>query len=673
MRLSNLKINVNDLHGVGKNTSQLLSKLGIINIGELLTYFPRAYEDRQTKRSFNQLETGKAINTQITVTGKEFFGFGKKRTLKIFVTDDTGTASLVCFGRSFLDKQIHIDEQYYLYGQFTIKYGELQCSSFELEPVTDKPKNFGKILPLYSLSEGLSQKTLRKLVKQALDLYGKSLEEELPQSILSKNNLLNNSIALKYIHFPNNWQQYEQARNSLAYLELFNIQLKAALDRFNRRNLKQKAIKSKNKLQEQLIDSLPFSLTPDQSQAIQDINNDISTPHPMYRLIQGEVGSGKTLVAFLSALNAIEQGYQVAFMAPTELLAKQHGENASQLLMPLGIRIAFMSGKLKIKQRSILLEKLKSGEIDLLIGTHALFSSDVQFKSLRLVIVDEQHRFGVEQRKELAAKGHNPDVLLMTATPIPRSLALTAFGNLDISTIQTMPMGRKRIETHLSKQDSEQKVYDFIKKELASGHQAYFVYPLIDQSEKLDLLDAESMYIKLQSEFAPYHCGLIHSKIQEDLKTQTMKEFQENKIQILVATSVVEVGVDVPNATCIVIVHAERFGLSTLHQLRGRVGRSELQSYAFLIYSTPLSEEAKQRLKIMKETNDGFRISQEDMAIRGPGDITGVRQSGFMNFVIADITVDGDLLIKARDDANSIIKEDPDLENPDNYCLKWIQ
>ena len=393
----------------------------------------------------------------------------------------------------------------------------------------------------------------------------------------------------------------------------------------------------------------------------------------MARLLQGDVGSGKTLVAFLSAISVIEAGFQCALMAPTELLALQHAENATKLLDPLGIRVAFLTANIRASGRTRLLQELAEGRIDFVVGTHALFSSDVTYKNLRYVVIDEQHRFGVSQRQALSQKGQATDLLLMSATPIPRTLALTAFGDLKTSVIRTMPEGRRPIVTHTAKQGNQAKVYEFVRHELKAGHQAYFVYPLIESSEALDLKDAQTMAGYLSREVFPeYTAALIHSKVDDDEKCRVMEDFASGKIQILVATSVVEVGVDVANATCMVIEHAERFGLSALHQLRGRVGRSTLASYCFLIYSENLTDDGRQRLKVLMETTDGFRIAEEDLKLRGPGDLAGVKQSGYLRLRFADLGRDYELLVQVRDDVEAVFQADPSLLSLENAGLRRL-
>ncbi|MEW5816363.1 MAG: ATP-dependent DNA helicase RecG, partial [Spirochaetota bacterium] len=639
------------LKGVGPAAVSGFQKLQISTIAQLLLHYPRDYEDHKTiaplpstgmelygfpgvkKLKAGRLQTGSIqVNTIAEVTSHSYFGLRKKRTLKVSVKDSSGTGELLCFGRNFLAQKLIPGNKYYLYGTFQYNYGELQSSAFEVEHFGNEPENFGKILPVYSLAGNLTQGIVRRAVKQALREFGKYLEDELPQALIVENKLLKKQTAIQNIHFPESMEKLETSRLTLIYEELLYLQLIVLRRAFRRQSQKRPKRNFSDLLQRKLIQRLPYTLTPDQEKTLIEIMKDISSTKPMARLLQGDVGSGKTLVAFLASLPFVEAGIQAAFMAPTELLARQHAENGMKLLEPLGIKIAFLTGNVENRGRTFVLEALAAGDINLVIGTHALFTEAVRFKNLGLVIVDEQHRFGVLQRLNLMSKGDLPDLLLMTATPIPRTLALTAFGDLDISTIKTMPPGRKPVKTHLAVMGKEEKVYTWVRNELQKGRQAYFVYPLIEQSEKMSLKDAESMYEHLKTEIFPdFSIGLIHSRKPEEEIETTMGNFITGELKILVATTVVEVGVDVPNATCMVIEHAERFGLSALHQLRGRIGRGEHQSYAFLVYGTSLTEEAKQRLKVMKESNDGFYIANEDLKIRGPGEIIGTRQSGFFN------------------------------------------
>jgi ATP-dependent DNA helicase RecG len=649
-----------------------MASLGIVSIKDLLLHVPREYEDRSSTVPLKDWEQG-AVNTVVEVIAHDYFGFGRKETLKIHITDGTTQAVLVCFNRNFLKNVLLPGNKYHLYGHFTYRYGELQSTLFETEPYPAPPAKFGRILPVYPLSMKLNQGIMRRAVQEALEGYGRHIEDELPPPLRDHYGFPEKHRALEHLHFPETFDDLLLARRALAYEELFYFQILVAR-RARLRNLStRKPGLLPEGLQKRCLSSLPFRLTPDQKKTLTEIQQDLNSAKPMARLLQGDVGSGKTLVAFLSALPVIEAGYQAAFLAPTELLARQHAENAARLLEGLGVRLAFLSGNVGRKARTPLLEALRTGAIDLIIGTHALFTEEVAFRDLRYVIIDEQHKFGVEQRGILVEKGKSPDLLLMTATPIPRTLTLTFFGDLDVSSLRTMPPGRKPVITHLARQGNEEKVYTAVRRELERGHQAYFVYPRISHTGKSSLKDAESMARYLQTRVFPdFRLAMLHSRIPEEEKIRIMDEFARGDLQILVSTSVVEVGVDVANATCMVVEHAERFGLSGLHQLRGRVGRSTLQSYAFLIYSEELSEEGRQRLMVMKKTTDGFKISEEDLKIRGPGEMTGTRQAGAMSLSFADISEDLRLLEQARKDAFRLIEADPGLLQPPNSRLRRV-
>jgi ATP-dependent DNA helicase RecG len=647
----------------------------------------------------------------VTVLAHDWFGAGRAKTLKIYVEDESGRAALICFNRPFLEKQLVPGRRYRLWGRFAYKYGELQASLFEAEPAPDTPEGapesgagaagFGRILPVYPLSGKLKQGLLRRLVQQALGQYAPSLEDELPAAIILRDGLFPKGEALRAIHFPVSMEELERARKTLIYEELFYLEVmvgKRALER--RTGPERRADPSGDgefsPLQRRLLERLPFSLTLGQTGAAAEINRDMAGPYPMARLLQGDVGSGKTLVSFLAVLRAVEAGGQAAIMAPTELLARQHAENAARLLEPIGVRPAFLTGNVKASGRSRLLSALAGGEIDLAVGTHALFSKDVIYRNLRLVVVDEQHRFGVTQRQAIMAKGRSsrvspgtPDLLMMSATPIPRTLALTVFGDLDVSVIRDLPPGRKPVKTHLTRESNEARVYDFVRRELAAGRQAYFVYPLIEANEG-DLKDAVSMADRLSREIFPqYPAALIHSRVDDEEKRRIMESFRRGDTRILAATSVVEVGVDVPNASCMVIEHAERFGLSALHQLRGRVGRGSDQAYCFLVYSDQevpeayaginpesISDEDRsregKRLMVMLENNDGFVIAEKDLKFRGPGQIAGIEQSGYLSLGIADPVRDAARLVQARADAFAVLEKDPGLLAPEHRRIAAV-
>ena len=515
-----------------------------------------------------------------------------------------------------------------------------------------------------------------KITLAALERTRNRIAEELPDHTRRKRDLLPFETSLQQLHFPSDQRSLGLARRTLVYHELFFLLLAILRRRatVKSRQKRRTSIAYKNK--SSLLKRLPFELTADQRRTLGEIEEELFSHHPMSRLLQGDVGCGKTLVALLASVSVIEAGEQVALMVPTELLAIQHAEITARLFEPLGVQVALLTGSVQREKRSPLLKALRRGEVQLVIGTHALFSNDVVYRHLGLVIVDEQHRFGVSQRLALMQKGEVTDLLLMTATPIPRSLALAAFGDLDISTIRLLPPGRIPIITHLTREGNERRVYERVRREIQNGRQAYFVYPRIEDDidrRTGNTKSAEKMFRFLQSEaFPDVTMGLIHSRIDEAEKRRQMEEFTSGKLSILVATSVVEVGVDVSNATCMVIEHAEKFGLTTLHQLRGRVGRGTQQSYAFLIYSRSLTESGIERLKAMIETSDGFRIAEKDLRIRGPGELLGVRQSGYLKLRIADLHRDEEILEEAHQDALRILSEDPELVKSSNLCIRDV-
>lgn len=603
----------------------------------------------------------------------DWFGYGRTRTLKIYVKDDSGPATLVCFNRPFLEQQFPIGSRVVVTGKFAYRYGEIQSSAFEIENAEGGTLPKSGILPVYPLTEGLQQGQLRRLVHAALAEYGSKVEDELPSELVERRKFLHKREALRQIHFPRSAELLEQARSTLIFEELFYFQIAIARRALRRRERQVERRAPAGILKRRLIERLPFELTSGQVQAAAEIAADMAESRPMARLLQGDVGSGKTLVAFLACLDAIEAGGQAAFMAPTELLARQHAATAARLLEPLGLRLAYLSGNIDDAARPSLLKAIRTGEVDLVLGTQALFSDDVEYKNLRLTVIDEQHRFGVLQRLALARKGPLPDLLMMTATPIPRTLALTVFGDLAVSVIKTMPPGRKPVITHLAKAGNDAKVYEFVRRLLAAGRQAYFVYPLIGESEKLELKNAEAMYERLQGDIYPgFKLGLIHSRLREEEKRAVMDAFTRGELSVLVATSVVEVGVDVPNAAAIVVEHAERFGLAALHQLRGRVGRGSGQSYCFLVYSEPVTEEAKARLKAMLSTSDGFEIAERDLKIRGPGEIAGTAQSGYLRLSIADPVRDALVLEDARVEAFALVEADPGFLHSTNSVIRNV-
>ncbi len=664
----NLDSDIQTLSGVGKHLASAYAQMGVTTCSDLLHLLPRGYEDRTTITPLGLVSDGEYANTLVEVTGHSYFGSGRKRTLKVTVQDISGEgdarASLLCFNRNYLEKVFRIGSRFYLWGQVSHHWGELQSSQFEMVHVShsiEDAAGYGSLNPMYPLSGKLTQKGVRRHVQEVLKNIP-ALEEELPDYIMQRYQLMRTDEAFRAIHSPSTMDQVNRGYRTLAFTELFYLLL------MNARRLHQRPYggsartEAGKKLQRKLLEHLPFSLTDDQKTCLEEILTDLESRQVMNRLLQGDVGSGKTLVAWISALNVIGGGGQVAFMAPTELLARQHAEQAALYLEPLGVRLAFITGALKQKARGYLIEALKTGEIDIAIGTHALFSDDVTFRNLKYIIIDEQHRFGVLQRAKLKEKGMEPDVLMMSATPIPRSLALTVFGDINVSTIRQMPKGRLPVVTYLVKEESRDRMYKSIQVEFERGHQAYFVYPRIDDSGESDLRDVKSMYEFLASTMYPgVPSAFIHSRISEEEKMRILHDFRDGRLTYIVSTSVVEVGLDIPNATVMVIEHAERFGLAALHQLRGRVGRSDLQSYCFLVYNSPLTEDAQKRLKVLKETHDGFLISEQDLLIRGPGDITGVKQSGFLRLKFASLTDDMELIQEVKLLVDEVIAEDEGL------------
>ena len=696
MLIGEIQTPVSNLYGAGKTTVEQLNRLGVSTVGDLLRLWPRLWEDRSRYNTLSEWNTFHKLNVPVTIMDQQWFGYGRMKTLKLIVCDSEGTrGELACFNRPFLEKSFPEGTKALVYGSFSVKYGAIQSSSFDIEQYDTAER---RVLPVYPLTQGLTQTKLRKLIEQALNSYARGIDSELPADVLNKYGYPDKRTVLFAMHRPASMQEAENARTALIFEEFFLYEAAVGMRALERRGVLPRTPGAKGQgsvfsaqtadgdgqaaedgqatavqagasegavqsveplqytyspLQKELLSRLPFTLTADQQAVTAEINADLDGTAPAARLIQGDVGSGKTLVAFLACLKVIEGGGQAALMAPTELLARQHADNAAKLLEPLGVRLAFLTGNLKAAGRSQLLQQLASGNIDLIIGTHALFSAQTLYKNLRMVVIDEQHRFGVLQRSAIIQKGIDsgkkaPHFLMMSATPIPRTLALSMFGDLDISVIKTMPPGRKPVITYVAPESKAEKVYYFIGQDILAGKQAYFVYPIIEDSEMLSLKSAEDMFAELTRDFPHHRLALLHSKVPEDEARAIMQEFRAGAIHILVATSVIEVGVDVPNATCMVIEHADRFGLSALHQLRGRIGRGSDQAYCFLLYGKNITETGMARLKVMASTTDGFVIAEEDLKLRGPGDIGGIEQSGYCGFELADPIRDFALLEKAR-------------------------
>ena len=590
---------------------------------------------------------------------------------KLLVRDETDSCLITWFNQPYLKDKFVVGKKYKFYGKVSTKTGKITFNSPVFDEI-EKVQNTGRIIPIYPLTYKLSQNQLRKIMESGIkEVYG-NLRETLPEYLLKQYNLEDINNATKHIHFPEEFKDFNIARNRLVFEELLTVQL-ALLELKNSYNNDIKGIEfSKSVKMSDVINTLPFKLTKAQLRVLEEIDNDMESSKNMNRLLQGDVGSGKTVVAMCAAYKAVKSGYQSAIMAPTAILASQHLENFKNILEKLGIRCELLISGITKKKKEDILERLKNGEIDILIGTHAIIEDNVIFKNLGLVVTDEQHRFGVKQRTKIAEKGENPDVLVMTATPIPRTLALILYGDLDISIIDELPPNRKKIETFAVNKNMTERVNNFIRKQLEEGRQAYIVCPLVEENEEMDLKSVEKIYETYSKEVFPdYNVDFIHGKMKTKDKDSIMERFKNKEIDVLVSTTVIEVGVDVPNSNIMVIENAERFGLAQLHQLRGRVGRGDYQSYCILKFEGK-SENVRKRMKVMCETNDGFVISEKDLELRGSGDFFGTMQHGLPEFKIANLFEDVNILKLVQSVAIKILLDDPKLENKENRLLREL-
>jgi ATP-dependent DNA helicase RecG len=674
--------------GVGPRLAKLFEKKGILTVEDALYFLPRCYEDRSHLNKISELKVGRKETGfgEILLSGVAFFQNKRKRVFEVVVGDGSGTITLKWFHgneRYLRDrfkkghKLIFSGEVRWFNNQKEIHHPDVEIVDGDIEK---DYLNFKRIVPIYSETEGLYQKTLRRLVKAILDGYADELSSPIPPEIVERQDLIDFSEAFRRVHFPPEGESIEilnlqrsDGHRRIIFDEFFFLELGMALKKRGVALETGISFKTKGGLSQKLLHQLSFQLTRAQERVLAEIKEDLEKPHPMNRLIQGDVGSGKTILALLTCLDVVECGYQAAIMAPTEVLAEQHFLNLHRWVEPLGVKVALLTHTVKGSEREDLYQRIRNGDVQLVIGTHAVIQESVEFNRLGLAIIDEQHKFGVVQRGLLKKKGVNPDVLVMTATPIPRTLAMTIYGDLDVSLIDEMPPGRMPVETRVFSESARTKVYRIIEEEVRKGRQAFIVYPLVEESEKLDLKDATRMAEHLQKEVFPeFRIGLLHGRMKSDEKEAVMMEFKEGKIQILVATTVIEVGIDIPNASVMVVEHAERFGLSQLHQLRGRIGRGRYPSRCILLAQYRSSEEAKVRLRAMEKTTDGFKIAEEDLALRGPGEFFGIRQSGLPDFRVAHIIRDTPILIEARKEAFRVIQEDPELLNPSHAGLKDI-
>jgi ATP-dependent DNA helicase RecG len=682
MNNSNIKLSssVQFLTGVGPKRAEALEKIEIKTVGNLLYYFPRRYLDRSSVKKIAELNLNSG---EVTTIGKVVKcatiggGRGQQRFV-LYVADETGMMEAVFFqGVNYWSKFFQEGEKIALSGRVTY-YNKPQM----IHPAVDRLFeddgdsfwNTGRIISLYPTNEelkrnGLDSRGLRKIIRTAIDKVSENLNEYLPESVLREQNFLPLKEAVEFVHFPLDEPSRDSAVRRFKYEELFFFQLMLAERKRQNRESASMKCEIIGPLTKRFISSLPFSYTPSQLEVLHEIRLDLEADRPMNRLVHGDVGCGKTIIALTTAVMAIESGYQSALMAPTEILAEQHYITAKNLLEPLGIKVSLLKGAQRRDHKENNLQNISLGATHFVVGTHALIQEGVEFNNLGLVIIDEQHRFGVYQRYQLRVKGKSPNVLVMTATPIPRTLALTIYGDLEVSVVKEGPFNNKNISTRYADSRQISKIYDYLKKEILKGNKAYIIYPLVEDSDKVDLRAAENHYLQLKrGEFRNFNVGLLHGRLKSEEKETVMRDFATGNIQILVATTVVEVGVDVPIATFMIIENAERFGLSQLHQLRGRIGRNGQQAYCYLISDPPLSKEARRRIRTLEETLDGFQIAEVDLEIRGVGEYFGTRQHGLPELKFAHPVTDKELLAIARKDAFQLMDTDPEMKNcPDLY------
>ncbi len=669
-----LKKSIQCIKGVAEKRSKLFHKLGIFSVYDLITFFPRGYEDRSKLKKISQMVNGEECTFEGIVMSK----VSEKRIRKgltlyqVFIKDDTGTVIATWFNQPFVKKLFYVGERYIFYGKVTGKYKYFEVSNPVYEKLENGEfKNTMRILPVYSSTAGLSQNTIRAVMENALELVDGALDDFLPYWIRKEYRLCDINYAFSNIHFPRSEEDLNYARYRLVFEELFILQLgllsiKTALGD-GKEGI---CFGTHEKELAHFISGLGFELTNAQKRVWKEIEIDMESNRVMNRLVQGDVGSGKTVIAALALLKAVKSGYQGIMMVPTEILAKQHFETLCALMEKSGVTLSLLVGSQTAKQKKEILSRIEAGEVDIVIGTHALLEDNVKFYRLGLVITDEQHRFGVRQRAVLSGKGGNPDVLVMTATPIPRTLALILYGDLDISIIDELPSGRKPIKTYVVDNSMRERVNKFIRKNVSEGRQVYIVCPLVEESDAIEAKSALELAEKIAKEdFKDLRVGLVHGKMSSSEKDKVMQSFADGEIDILVSTTVIEVGINVPNATVMVIENAERFGLAQLHQLRGRVGRGGYQSYCIL-YNESKSKIAIERMKVMENSTDGFVISEKDLEIRGPGEFFGTRQHGLPELKIANLYRDMDILKKAQKAAAEILRRDRLLCEEENIKLK---
>ena len=663
------------VRGIGPQRARLLKKLGLETVEDALFHLPTRHEDRSHLIPFRDITPGDGRTCSGTIVGVSPPPRGRPRVpLGVLLRDATGLLKAVWFNQPYLQRVFQRGQRLIVHGKVQ-RYGagplQIQVKDYEIvEDGEDEPLHTGRLVPVYGLTQGLTQRPMRALMKRLVDAHAAHVEDPLPEAMRARRHLPPLGGALRAAHFPEAESQQALARRRLVFDDFLLLQLGLAIRRNRQGRQRGLAMNPTGSLARRLRASLPYSLTGGQERVWRVIRADMAAPHPMNRLLQGDVGSGKTVVAALAILTAIESGYQAALMAPTEILAEQHLMNLTGLLKPLGVPVMLLTNAVKGRARQDVLAAVEDGRVGCVVGTHALVEEGVSFRRLGLAVVDEQHRFGVAHRATLRGKGDRPDVLVMTATPIPRTLALTLYGDLDVSVLDELPPGRRPVITVARSEAKRRQIYAFLRAELSAGRQVYVVCPLVEESEASDLRAATEMAGRLQREIFPdLRVGLLHGRMALSDKDRVMRDFRDGAIHLLVATTVIEVGIDVPNASVMLVEHAERFGLSQLHQLRGRVGRGPWKSYCVLL-SNARSEEARRRVGALIETTDGFRIAEVDLSLRGPGEFFGTRQSGVPGFRVGDLLRDAAVLEEARQDAVALVKGDPNLLEPEHRALR---
>ena len=671
--MAELGTDVRYIKGIGEQRALSLNKLGIYTLRDLVTYFPRAYDDRSVIKPISDVTFGENVCVSATVATQPALSHIRKGLdiVRLRAVDEKSAISITFFNQSYVKNQLQPGESYIFYGRIGGRIGMPEMTNPVFEPEDRERTRTGRIVPIYRLTAGISQNVLANSIRQGLLACGDLLPDPLPPSVQERYKLAQSRYSYENVHFPKDFESLELARRRLIFEEFFV--LSCALDRFRRESTEKAGHAFSDTDISEFYRVLPFELTGAQKRAINEAIADMTKPVPMSRLVQGDVGSGKTAVAAAVIYAAYKNGYQSAFMAPTEILAEQHYLTLSAMLEPLAVKCELLTGGMKAKARRETLSRIASGESNVVIGTHALISGDVEYSKLGLVVADEQHRFGVQQRAALSEKGASPHVLVMSATPIPRTLALIVYGDLDVSVLDELPPGRQKVDTFAVDEKMRPRINAFIKKQVEEGHQVFIVCPAVEENseENVDELKNVKAYAKELREkvFPELRIGLVHGKLKASEKNAVMTSFSSGETDILVATTVIEVGVDVPNATLMVVENAERFGLSQLHQLRGRVGRGKAKAYCVL-FNGGEGDKAGERLSVMTKTNDGFKIAEEDLRLRGPGDFFGSRQHGLPEMQIASFATDINVLKSAQEAAREVLNADPELDMPENASLK---